>query len=75
MKIFTSSVKKQMKRITRFAAAALICSLLTTSTQPLFAQDASNPQTARSQDTSDWGLLGLIGLIGLLGLRKKDREE
>jgi MYXO-CTERM domain-containing protein len=59
----------------RFVAAALICSLLTTGTQPLLAQDASNPQTARSQDSSDWGLLGLIGLIGLLGLRKKGRED
>lgn len=67
--------KKQMKRITRLVIATLICSFLTTGTQPLMAQDASNPQTARAQDSSDWGLLGLIGLVGLFGLRKKDRED
>jgi hypothetical protein len=65
----------QMKRITKLLAATLVCSFLTTGSQQLLAQDASNPQTARSQDTSDWGLLGLIGLIGLLGLRKKGRED
>lgn len=48
---------------------------LAAGTQPLIAQDASNPETARSRDSSDWGLLGLIGLIGLLGLRKKSRED
>jgi MYXO-CTERM domain-containing protein len=63
-----------MKKINQCMFAAILCVFLT-GNAPLAAQDASHPQTATSQDSSDWGLLGLIGLIGLLGLRKKKEPE
>jgi len=64
-----------MKKTIKLLIAVALCLLIAGSRQDLLAQDASNPKTAASKDTSDWGLLGLIGLIGLLGLKKKQPED
>lgn len=63
-----------MKKIAMILKAAVVCLLFATVSISVMAQDASNFETATSQDSSEWGLLGLLGLIGLLGLRKKHRE-
>jgi MYXO-CTERM domain-containing protein len=65
-----------MKKLTKIFVAAALCFILQMAPQNVTAQDASNPEVARSDnDDSDWGLLGLLGLIGLLGLKKKDRKD
>lgn len=58
----------------KFLMIAVCCCVLI-SAQPLSAQEASQPQAAVSQDSSDWGLLGLLGLLGLMGGRKKQQDE
>ena len=64
-----------MKKHNQMARVLLLCLFLGASGHPVSAQDASHEETARTEDSSDWGLLGLIGLVGLLGLRKKPLQE
>jgi hypothetical protein len=65
--------KKNMKKITMYLGAAVLCFFLACDRSPLMAQDASHPAAANDDnDSSDWGLLGLLGLVGLLGLKKKE---
>lgn len=74
-KDFRYERKIAMRKIIQFTTAAVLCLFLTGSINVAKGQDASHPETATSQDASDWGLLGLIGLIGLLGLKKKKADD
>ena len=64
-----------MKKTPRILIAILLCCTLINGPTALRAQDASHIETAKAEDSSDWGLLGLLGLIGLLGLRWRDRTD
>jgi MYXO-CTERM domain-containing protein len=64
-----------MKKMLRILIASFFCLAFAGGSNRLIAQDASHMETAKAEDSSDWGLLGLIGLLGLLGLRRRPRTD